>query len=298
MEMMIDDTPLMNSLSPLEEVLAYETLWAMDGMTEKKLSELFTNNKRPSDVLREKNGFLEQSFRKKVLGYIEQKLGQFSVSVYGDYQYPIKLREAQYPVELFYYKGDLTLVDSPCISVVGSRKCSDEGKLRTAKVTKLLVENGYTIVSGLATGVDTVALETAIKCGGRVIAVIGTPIDEYYPKENKALQDEIAKNHLLISQVPFYRYANEAFTTRRHYFPRRNATMSAISSGTVIVEASDTSGTLTQARAAMHQKRNLFILNSCFENKALKWPLKYEKQGAVRVRNPEDILTVLNKGNV
>src|ERR1019366_8913989 len=108
-------------------------------------------------------------------------------------------------------------------------------------------------------------------------------IDEYYPKENRDLQDLIAKSHLLVSQVPFYRYATEPFRSRRNYFPQRNETMSALSEATIIVEASDTSGTLTQARAALEQKRKLFILDSCFERPDITWPRRFEARGAIRV---------------
>jgi DNA processing protein len=160
---------------------------------------------------------------------------------------------------------------------------------------QLLSQYNLTLVSGLAEGVDTVALETAIKCNMNVIGVIGTPIDEYYPKKNKNLQEDIAAKHLLMSQVPFYKYYTQPFQTKHIYFPERNATMAALSLATVIVEASDTSGTLYQARACMEQKRPLFILNSCFENQAITWPQKYEKQGAIRVNDINDIIVHLKK---
>ena len=173
---------------------------------------------------------------------------------------------------------------------MGTRKASPKGRKRAIKLSRELVDADLTIVSGLVTGIDTEALTAAIESGGRVIGVIGTPIDEYYPKENRELQDEIARNHLLISQVPFFRYKNEAFKMRRFYFPMRNVTMAALSLGTVIVEASETSGTLTQARACLQQGRKLFILESCFEDPQLTWPPNYEKRGAIRVRAKEDIL--------
>ena len=103
------------------------------------------------------------------------------------------------------------------------------------------------------------------------------------------LQEFISKNHLLISQVPFIRYENQDYRMNRLFFPERNVTMSAITEATVIVEASDTSGTLIQARAALQQKRKLFILDSCFKNPSISWPSKYEKKGAIRVRDYEDI---------
>ena len=111
-----------------------------------------------------------------------------------------------------------------------------------------------------------------------------------YPKENHLLQDNIGHNHLLINQVPFYRYHLDSFRARRYYFLRRNVTMSALSQATVVVEANERSGTLAQARAALAQKRKLFILNSCFENPSLRWPHYYEQQGAIRVKKLDDIL--------
>ena len=218
----------------------------------------------------------------------------FLVSVHGDFQYPKRLREAKYPIELFYYKGDLGLLDSPCVSVVGARKCTEEGIKRTKRLVKGLVENKYTIVSGLASGIDTVAMEATITSKGNTIGVIGTPIDEYYPKENKLLQDEVSSKNLLMSQVPFYRYYKEPFLSKKRYFPERNVTMSALSFATIIVEASDTSGTLAQAKACLDQRRKLFILNSCFENPNISWPRKYEELGAIRVHDLDDILNVLN----
>lgn len=289
---------LANTISPAEEMLAYETLWAMQGKTLKTIATMFKEHPvLPSELLKISSDMFEvPALQAEVRKTIEIKNG-FSVCVNGTFQYPQKLREARYPIELFYYKGDLELLNSPCVSVVGSRNCSEDGKRRTAKLVRGLVEAGYTIVSGLALGVDTVALETAINCGGNVVGVIGTPIDRYYPKENTALQDLIAKEHLLISQVPFYRYQTEHFKNRRIYFPQRNETMSALSEATIIVEAGETSGTLTQARAALSQGRKLFILNSCFENKSLSWPQNYEEKGAIRVKGFEDIFSNLG-GNV
>src|SRR5690606_36859573 len=92
------------------------------------------------------------------------------------------------------------------IAIVGTRKPTTEGIKRTEKLVKMLVNDNFTIVSGLAQGVDTVAHRTALMVGGKTIAVIGTPLNEVYPKENAKLQDYIGRYHLLISQVPFVRY--------------------------------------------------------------------------------------------
>ncbi len=282
-------------ISPHEEMLAFESLWAKEDMSDKKFTELGETNLLPSQIVERNGVFFPEGLREAVQDYLGQLSNQFSVAIWGDFQYPDKLQDAIHPIGLFYYQGDINLVNTRCLSVVGSRQCSQAGKNRTKKLVKLLVEHNFTIISGLAKGVDTVALETAIEEGGRVIGVIGTPINQYYPAENKTLQDKIASEHLLISQVPFYRYNHLPFNDRRFYFPKRNATMSALSLGTIIVEAGETSGTLTQARAALQQQRQLFILQSCFDNSAITWPKHFEKKGAIRVRAIEDIISNLKE---
>ena len=136
-------------------------------------------------------------------------------------------------------------------------------------------------------------MTSVIEAGGSTIGVIGTPITGCYPKENKSLQDNVARDYLLISQFPFYRYSIDPFFTKKQYFPRRNVTNAALSDATVIIEASESSGTRTQAVAAIKQRRLLFILNSCFENKSIGWPGKFEVKGAIRVRNTADIISPL-----
>jgi len=282
---------LNNTLSPFEEMVAYETLWSRQNQSLRTLYDLFKRERAlPSQIL--KSDLFIDDLQDQVRDFLKSKKG-FSVAVHGDFQYPEKLRNAKYPVELFYYKGDIGLLDRRCISVVGSRKCTEDGIKRTRKLVSGLIASGFVVVSGLALGIDTIALKTAIESRGQVVGVIGTPIDQYYPPENKLMQDEIAKYHLLISQVPFYRYSIEPFKSKKYYFPQRNETMSALSEATIIVEASDTSGTLTQARAAIQQGRKLFILNSCFENPNIKWPRTFEERGAIRVRHIEEILSHL-----
>jgi DNA processing protein len=291
----------LNTINPLEEVLSYEVLWALDGMTETKMTNLFSDGHQlPSKVL--ENRYPQSlvpdedlvTLKSDVTEFIQKKIGSFSVCINGDFQYPKDLRRAKHPIELFYYKGNLDLLNSKSISVVGAREVTESGRIRAERLARELCQAGFIIVSGLAKGVDTAALTSAIKSGGKTIAVIGTPIDKHYPKENVDLQKFIAEDNLLISQVPFYRYEIEPFTSHKHYFPRRNATMAAISEATVIVEASDTSGTLTQARACIQQGKKLFILDSCFKNNNITWPSHYEKLGAIRVSSTDDILTNLN----
>jgi DNA processing protein len=282
---------LPNTVSPRTEMISYETLWGMRNESFKTIADLFKTYKAlPSEIYRMQASLHDlRSLREEVEDYLSRLRG-FGVAVNGAFQYPERLRDARYPLELFYYRGDIGLLESPSISIVGARKASDDGLRRAAKLARVLVETGITIVSGLAAGVDTAAMTAAIQAGGRTVGVIGTPINESYPKENRDLQETVALDHLLLSQVPFYRYHKEPFRARTRYFPERNVTMAAISFATVIVEASDTSGTLTQARACLQQGRKLFILNSCFENPTITWPKTFEERGAIRVRDLDDIL--------
>jgi DNA processing protein len=285
-----------NVINPFEEAIAYETLWAIQGMTEKKLADYFRDSYRlPSEILQQIKGIIPDedlvNLEKEVREFLLKKKTNFSICINGDFQYPDDLRKAHHPIELFYFKGNLDLLSTKSLSIVGARKASSEGILRAKRLAKELVANDFTVVSGLAAGIDTSAQTSTIESQGKTIGVIGTPIDSYYPKENKELQDKISSEHLLISQVPFYRYANETFNNHKHYFPRRNITMASISLGTIIVEASDTSGSLTQARACIQQKKKLFILESCFQNKQIKWPAYFEDLGAIRVKSTDDILS-------
>ncbi|HSW73383.1 MAG TPA: DNA-processing protein DprA, partial [Chlamydiales bacterium] len=121
------------------------------------------------------------------------------------------------------------------------------------------------------------------------IGVIGTPLNQCYPPSNRSLQDTIAKDFLLISQVPFARYSKQDYRKNRFFFPERNITMSALTQATIIVEAGETSGTLVQAKAALNQGRKLIILENNFLNPSLTWPKKFQELGAIRAKDYEQI---------
>jgi DNA processing protein len=277
------------SVSPLIEMGAYEALWLEEGATFKKIAEKFKNSPGsiPSDFVPYETCMRTAQRTLDILG--RRGISQFGVRVHGAGEYPEKLRDASYPVELLYFQGWWNLVETRSVAVVGTRKPTTQGKLRAAKIARHLVEDGHTVVSGLARGIDTEALTTAISAGGQVIAVIGTPLSEHYPPENAPLQDRIGQEFLLVSQVPICRHSLQKPPQNKIFFPERNVTMSALTEATVIVEAGETSGTLTQARAAIHQGRKLFILDSCFLDPQLTWPARFQRMGAIRVRKYEDI---------
>lgn len=281
------------------EMGAYEWLWQQsEGPRKpsfKMLAELFRDNPGswPSQLVDENDA---RACAEQVLERFDKRgVGSFSVRMHGVADYPEGLQDAENPLQFLYYQGDWDLVYAPKrVAIVGTRSPSELGVRRAAKLVSSLVHEGYTIVSGLAKGIDTIAHETAIKCGGETIAVIGTPLDQVYPKENAELQQRIAREFLLVSQVPVLVYARRPPTVNRLFFPERNITMSALTQATIIVEAGETSGTLIQARAALKQGRKLFILDSNFTKPGLTWPHKYAEKGAIRVREFSDIIDHLN----
>ena len=127
-----------------------------------------------------------EKYSRLALGAIRDAgLKHFGVRIHGAGEYPQKLRDADHPVQLLYFQGVWDLVTTRCIVVVGTREPSEDGCRRAAKLARLFVADGFTVVSGLARGIDTVAHTTAIAAGGFTIAVPGTPITECYPRESR-----------------------------------------------------------------------------------------------------------------
>jgi DNA processing protein len=283
----------------MQEMGAYEWLWQQHSGKQqpsfKALAQLFRDSPGalPSDLVDADHAM---ACAREVMSRFERRgVRHFSVRINGLGDYPEGLLDAENPLQFLYYQGDWDLAYAPKrVAVVGTREPTDDGIRRTRKLVGLLVKEGFTIVSGLAKGVDTVAHETALEGNGDVIAVIGTPLDHSYPKENSVLQQRIARDYLLISQVPVLVYARRPPTINRMFFPERNVTMSALTQATIIVEAGETSGTLVQARAALAQGRKLFILDSNFRSPKLTWPHRFAEKGAIRVRDFADIMAHLD----
>ncbi len=268
---------------------AYEVLWSDPRTTFRSLAKRFAEHPQrvPSHFVSEEDALSHAAAVKE--RFAKAEIPRFGVSVNGASEYPTKLRDAAHPVELLYYQGCWDLVASRSVAVVGTRKPSKNGCACTRNLVRDLVADDFTIISGLAAGIDRVAHETAIKCGGRTIAVIGTPLSHVYPRAHADLQRRIAERFLVVSPVPLERYESQDYRRNRLFFPERNVVMSALSEASIIVEAGETSGTLTQARAALHQGRKLFVLDSCFRNPQLTWPARLAEKGAVRVQDYADI---------
>lgn len=214
-----------------------------------------------------------------------QRFGEYSPDeILG----PLNDVERRFAPDRLYTAGDVSIVrERVAVAVVGSRRPSVEGRKRAERLVRMLVEREAAVVSGLAEGIDTVAHETAIHAGGKTIAVLGTALSASYPRSNRSLQARIMKEHLAISQFGL------DVPVQRKNFPQRNRTMALIADASVIVEAGNSSGTLSQGWEALRLGRPLLILRALVENPALDWPRKMLDYGALVLAEAEDLFSAL-----
>jgi DNA processing protein len=206
---------------------------------------------------------------------------------------PLNDIEERYAPKEIFVSGDLPIpLPKPRAAIIGSRKASPEGLKTASNIARILVKNGVIIVSGLARGIDTAAHKTTIEEGGDTVAVLGTPLDKVYPKENSQLQDFIMRNHLAISQFP------SNYPIQPKNFVIRNRTMALISDVSIIVEAKDSSGSLHQGWEALRLGRSLFICESIVNDDSLTWPKKMLDYGAMILTDPEQVLDFLPSNEV
>jgi DNA processing protein len=184
-----------------------------------------------------------------------RKLGG-EILLLDDGVYPSSLREIYDPPIVLYVKGVWSeCLDQPCIGVVGSRKCSTYGQNSAMMLARDLAQRGVTVVSGFARGIDAAAHRGALEAGGRTVAVLGTGIDEIYPRDHNKLAEEIlASGGALVSQFPL------GTPPVSENFPYRNRIISGLSLGVVVVEAAENSGSLITARLAIEQNREVFAV--------------------------------------
>jgi DNA processing protein len=206
-----------------------------------------------------------------------------------DPEYPENLRTVYDRPPLIFVIGSLRQTDARSVAVVGTRAASTEGLARARRLTEYLVSNGVTVISGLAAGIDTQAHTTALRCGGRTAAVLGTGLRRCYPPENANLQRRIARDGAVVSQ-----FSPDSPPTATS-FVRRNATMSGLAMGTVVVEASHTSGARAQARLALEHGRPVFLPEPLLEE---PWAREFaDRPGTHIVREPEEIIATIERLN-
>lgn len=201
-----------------------------------------------------------------------------------DEEYPEALKSIYDPPLVLYVRGEFLPKDRHALAMVGSRKCTQYGLNTTDRLAYQLAQTGFTVVSGLARGIDTAAHQGALKAKGRTIAVLGSALDQLYPPENAGLADAIAKNGAVISEYPFGRQAD------RQTFPYRNRIISGLSMGVLVAESGGKSGSLHTADAAAEQGRSVFAVPGRIDSPASKGTNRLIKNGAKLVDNVGDIL--------
>jgi DNA processing protein len=211
------------------------------------------------------------------------------VLILDDGSYPFLLREIADPPITLYVRGDWqACFDAPCVGVIGSRKCSTYGENASEMLSRDLAEHGVCIVSGFARGIDTAAHRGALRGKGKTIAVLGTGIDNVYPKENAKLVDEILANGgAIVSQFPL------ETPPLKENFPYRNRIISGLSYGVLLVEASERSGSLITARLAMEQNREVMAVPGNITSKNSFGTNYLIKSGAKLVQQWQDVVTEL-----
>lgn len=204
-------------------------------------------------------------------------------------EYPNLLREIFQPPVL-YMRGSFQKADKYALAIVGTRTPTHYGKQVAEKFAYELSQAGFTIVSGLAVGIDAIAHKTALQEKGRTIAVLGSGIDEksLYPQKNKKLAKQIEKSGAVISE---YRPGTSA---RPGYFPQRNRIISGLCLGILVIEAGFKSGALITARCALDQNREVFCVPGSILSEKSVGPNNLIKLGAKLVNRTEDILEELN----
>jgi len=204
-----------------------------------------------------------------------------------DKNYPKLLKEIVNPPFLLYIKGEIKLEDEKALAVVGSRRPTNYGREVTESLTWALVHQGFTIVSGMARGIDSVAHKTALKAGGRTIAVLGTGVDVCYPPENKKLYEEISYNGALVSEF------TPGTQPTPYNFPQRNRIIAGLSLGVLVTEAAEKSGALITAGFAGEAGREVFAVPGPIYSKMSAGTSALIKDGAKLVYKMEDILEEL-----
>jgi DNA processing protein len=212
----------------------------------------------------------------------------FDLLTWDDHDYPDRLRQIEYPPPVLYVRGQLTPQDSTAVAVVGTRRPTGYGRDITARVVEALAASGVTVVSGLARGTDGLAHKTALKCGGRTIAVLGSGLDQLYPPEHRHLAEEIQGAGAVITDY--------ALGTRPEpgNFPPRNRIISGCSMAVVVVEAGEASGALITAEFAAEQGRDVFAVPGRIgdlKSRGTNWLIS---QGAFPLLSIEGLLEALN----
>lgn len=209
----------------------------------------------------------------------------------ADAGYPRLLLEMSDPPPVLYYSGVVEPLENqgiiPCVAIVGTREPTDYGRRWTRRITAALAQAGFTVVSGLAEGVDTETHQTCLGAGGRTIAVLGTGVDVVYPWSNRNLSKQVEQNGLLVSEYP------AGSQPDRVHFPRRNRIIAGLSRAILVMEAPHKSGALITARLANEYGREVYALPGSLDNSRSRGCLELINTGAHMILGEKSLLAAL-----
>jgi len=245
-------------------------------------ADLLENFVIPAKVIKNIFRFSKDKFLETEYNLINKR--QVDVITWVDDDYPRSLREIPDAPVVLYVKGDLPCEDPLSISIVGSRRASIYGVSISEKFSYRLAELGFTIVSGMARGIDTAAHNGALKAYGTTIAVLGCGLDHVYPLENRDLAEKIAETGAVVSEFSMQ------IAPFPYNFPRRNRIISGLSLGVIVVEAAPRSGALITADFALEQGREVFAVPGKIDQPSSGGVNNLIKQGAKLITCVEDIL--------
>ena len=213
--------------------------------------------------------------------------GRINAVLLGEPAYPEMLKEIEDAPVVLYTRGDILPEDRFAVAIVGSRKLTHYGASAAEVISEDLASMGFTVVSGMARGVDSISHRGALKAGGRTFAVLGSGPDVPYPPENRTLMDAIADSGSIISEFP------PGTPPDKENFPRRNRLISGLSLGVLVIEATAGSGALITARYALEQGREVFAIPGNITSPNSEGTNELIKKGAVLTRRAEDIVEEL-----
>ena len=290
----------------MERLEAWLTLRSVKGLSDGTICTLVRHFGGPKEVrsassseLRHVAGLRSSvvtSLRKEpdpsVMAHVRKEMrliekGESSIITILDATYPRRLAMSPDPPPLLYVRGTLPSSDDHAVAIVGSRNATPSGALMTQELSQRLAEMGFTIVSGLARGIDAAAHRGALAAKARTIAVVGCGVDRTYPPEHQQLRKDIEVNGAVVSELPL------GSPPLPYHFPRRNRIISGLSLGVIVSEANQKSGALITARFALEQNREVFAIPGSVKNGKHQGAHGLIKQGAKLVEEARDVVEEL-----
>ena len=233
---------------------------------------------------------LINSANQPYLSYLTETLSRKNITciTIESEDYPLSLKDTPFAPLVLYTKGDVSLLKSECFAMVGSRKCLPISVKLAERFATELSTNGFTLVTGIAQGIDETVLKAGLETSGKVISVLGGGFDVIYPKSNTELVDKIAEKGLVISEYP------PEVVSKPHHFPIRNRIIAGLSKGVLVVSAGMRSGTQYTANYAMEYGRDLFAIPYSIGIESGAGCNDLIKRGALLVDSVKDVLEFYN----